>query len=164
MSSVGIVPIFAAPWKIDPESIRPAGQREKGKVFPPIVPMITVMDTKKKGSKPPKAKEFKPRRSFDRPADEAEVRGTLKVNVPASLVKDIHLYAVQADRSVADVVATILRRAIPRLEVVTVTGKMIDCTDDRGLAQLEEHVIRGGDDAGSSPAPATLPISSKMTA
>lgn len=122
------------------------------------------MDTRKKGPTPTKAKGFTPRRSIDHPAKETEARVPFKCNVPASLVKDIHLYALQAGRSVPDVVATILRRAIPRLEVVAMPDKMTGTAFDRGVAQLEEPAVRNGDDAGSSPVPANGPNASKKAA
>jgi len=122
------------------------------------------MDNRTKGTKEQSPKGFKPRRTIGRPAEQPEVRAVLKTSVPASLVKDLQLYAIQRGCSVADVVTTILRRAIPRLEVVAAPDKMDPRSVGRGEAQAEEPAVRHGEDAGSNPAPATVTFSQKKAA
>jgi len=125
--------------------------------------MKMAMDQRPNGSKGQRTKEFKPRRPVEPAAAEAEGRVVVKARVPASLAKDLQLYALQRGCSVTDLIATIMRRAIPRLEVVTVPDKLTDDLNGRGVAQSEEPAGRHGDDAGSSPAPATKPTSRDFT-
>lgn len=67
---------------------------------------------------------FRPRRTVAPVGDAAEKRVVVRAYMPASLAKDITLYALERDCSVSDLLNSILRRAIPSLKVVSVPNKM----------------------------------------
>ncbi len=84
---------------------------------------------------------FKPRRAVTPIGQPDEKRVVVRAYMPASLAKDITLYALERDCSVSDLLNTILRKAIPSLKVVARSPKIVEgftrisVSDEPGLPQ-----------------------------
>lgn len=94
---------------------------------------------------------FRPRRAVLPIGEPDEKRVVVRAYMPASLAKDITLYAIERDCSVSDLLNSVLRKAIPSLKVVAAPGKAMpaastdDATDDPDI-----HVDEFSRDADSS--------------
>jgi len=74
---------------------------------------------------------FKPRRAVLPIGEPDEKRVVVRAYMPASLAKDITLYAIERDCSVSDLLNSVLRKAIPSLKVVA-TPLRRSCVDQLG--------------------------------
>lgn len=93
----------------------------------------------------PEGKEpasFKPRRAVLPIGQPDEKRVVVRAYMPASLAKDITLYAIERDCSVSDLLNTIVRKAIPALKVIAVGDQTAGRTGSVTHRQTVEPIDR----------------------
>lgn len=94
---------------------------------------------------------FKPRRAVLPIGEPDEKRVVVRAYMPASLAKDITLYAIERNCSVSDLLNSVLRKAIPSLKVVAAPGKAMPAVSiDDATENPDVHAAEFSRDADSS--------------
>lgn len=88
---------------------------------------------------------FKPRRAVLPIGEPDEKRVVVRAYMPASLAKDITLYAIERDCSVSDLLNSVLRKAIPSLKVVATIAKALPAVSTDGAAADDVEFSRDDD-------------------